>query len=99
MMPLMPFDIPLPLVRLGVRALIRSLYRVHVIGSENVPRTGPALIVSNHLSLMDGFLVGWGARHRRVRFMIFRPYFEHPIWGRFLRPLGAIPIGTSGPRI
>ncbi|MFM2126120.1 MAG: hypothetical protein RL328_2571, partial [Acidobacteriota bacterium] len=97
-MPLMPMDVPLPLVRLGVRAMMRALYRIRVFGAENVPKTGPALIISNHLSLMDGFLVGWGARHRKVRFMIYRPYYEHSLWGRFLRPLGAIPIGTSGPR-
>jgi acyl-[acyl-carrier-protein]-phospholipid O-acyltransferase/long-chain-fatty-acid--[acyl-carrier-protein] ligase len=30
--------------------------------------------------------------------MIWRPYFESSIWGAFLRPLKAIPIGTSGPR-
>jgi acyl-[acyl-carrier-protein]-phospholipid O-acyltransferase/long-chain-fatty-acid--[acyl-carrier-protein] ligase len=78
--------------------MVLSLYRFRVVGSEHVPKTGPALIVSNHLSLMDGFLIGWGARHRRVRFMIYRPYYEHPIWGAFLRSLKAIPIGTSGPR-
>lgn len=97
-MPFMPFDVPLPLVRLGIRALMRSLYRIRVVDSQYVPKTGPALIISNHLSLMDGFLVGWAARHRKVRFMIFRPYYEHPIWGSFLRSLGAIPIGTTGPR-
>lgn len=94
----MAVNVPLPLVRLGVRAMLRSLYRIRVVGAENVPRTGGALILSNHLSLMDGFLIGWAARHRRVRFMIFRPYFEHPIWGAFLRSLKAIPIGVSGPR-
>jgi acyl-[acyl-carrier-protein]-phospholipid O-acyltransferase/long-chain-fatty-acid--[acyl-carrier-protein] ligase len=94
----MAFEIPLPLVRLGIRALVLSLYRFQLIGRENVPKTGGALIISNHLSLMDGFLIGWAARHRRVRFMIYRPYYEHPIWGAFLKSLKAIPIGTSGPR-
>jgi acyl-[acyl-carrier-protein]-phospholipid O-acyltransferase / long-chain-fatty-acid--[acyl-carrier-protein] ligase len=94
----MAFEIPLPLVRLGIRALVLSLYRFRFEGTENVPKTGAALIISNHLSLMDGFLIGYAARHRRVRFMIFRPYYEHPIWGAFLRSLKAIPIGTSGPR-
>jgi acyl-[acyl-carrier-protein]-phospholipid O-acyltransferase/long-chain-fatty-acid--[acyl-carrier-protein] ligase len=94
----MPFRIPLPLVRLGVLTLIRSLYRIRVAGAENVPKQGGVLIVSNHVSLMDGFLVGVAARHRNVRFMIWRPYYEHPIWGAFLRSLKAIPIGTSGPR-
>lgn len=98
MMPLMPFQIPLPLVRLGVRLMVLSLYRFRIAGREHVPKKGPALIVSNHLSLMDGFLIGWAARHRNVRFMIFRPYYEHPVSGAFLRSLKAIPIGTSGPR-
>ncbi|MEO5924587.1 MAG: AMP-binding protein [Bryobacteraceae bacterium] len=78
--------------------MVLSLYRFRIFGKENVPKTGAALIVSNHLSLMDGFLIGWGARHRRVRFMIFRPYYEHWLSGAFLRSLKAIPIGTSGPR-
>jgi len=77
---------------------MRSLYRVRVYGREHVPENGPALIISNHLSLMDGFLIGWAARHRNVRFMIWRPYYEHPVWGAFLRTLKAIPIGSSGPR-
>ena len=94
----MPFEIPLPLVRLGIRAMVLSLYRFRFEGTENVPKTGPALIISNHLSLMDGFLIGYAARHRRVRFMIFRPYYEHWLSGAFLRSLKAIPIGTSGPR-
>ncbi|MEP6961000.1 MAG: AMP-binding protein [Acidobacteriota bacterium] len=86
------------LVRLGIRVLMRSLYRIRVVDSHHVPKTGPALIVSNHLSLMDGFLIGWSARHRRVRFMIHRPYYQHWLWGKFLRSLKAIPIGISGPR-
>lgn len=93
-----PFQMPLPLVRLLIRGMLRSLYRVRTEGRHHVPERGPALIVSNHLSLMDGFLIGWAARHRNVRFMIWRPYYEHPFWGSFLRTLKAIPIGSSGPR-
>lgn len=94
----MPFEIPLPLVRFGIRLMVLALYRFRIVGKEHVPKSGPALIISNHLSLMDGFLIGWAARHRRVRFMIFRPYYEHWLSGPFLRSLKAIPIGTSGPR-
>jgi acyl-[acyl-carrier-protein]-phospholipid O-acyltransferase / long-chain-fatty-acid--[acyl-carrier-protein] ligase len=95
---LMALEIPLPLVRFGIRLMVLALFRFRIVGREHVPKTGPALIVSNHLSLMDGFLIGWGARHRRVRFMIYRPYYEHWLSGPFLRSLKAIPIGTSGPR-
>src|SRR5262245_61860836 len=94
----MPLEIPLPLVRLGIRAMVLSLYRFRIVGKEHVPKTGAALIISNHLSLMDGFLIGWAARHRRVRFMVYRAFYENPIRGALRRSLKAIPSGTSGPR-
>ncbi|MBZ5675192.1 MAG: AMP-binding protein [Acidobacteriia bacterium] len=90
--------IPLSLVRLGVRCLIAALYRIRVLGSEHVPAQGGALLVSNHVSLMDGFLVGWAARHRHVRFMIWRPYYDHWAFRGLLRALRTIPVDLGGPR-
>ncbi len=90
--------IPLFLVRLGVRCLIALFYRVRIVGAENVPQKGGALLASNHVSFMDGFLVGWAARHRHVRFMIWRPYYEHWALRPLLRALRTIPIDLSGPR-
>ena len=90
--------IVLALARLGVRLLIAALYRVRVLGAENVPARGGALLVANHVSLMDGFLVGWAARHRHTRFMIWRPYYDHPLLRSFFRSLHTIPVDTAGPR-
>jgi acyl-[acyl-carrier-protein]-phospholipid O-acyltransferase/long-chain-fatty-acid--[acyl-carrier-protein] ligase len=90
--------IPLGLVRFGVRCLIAALYRVRVLGSANVPARGGALLVSNHVSLLDGFLVGWAARHRHVRFMVWRPYYEHWAFRGLLRGLRTIPVDLTGPR-
>ena len=90
--------IPLFLVRLAVRLLIAVFYRVRVVGATNVPARGGALLVSNHVSLMDGFLVGWAARHRHTRFMIWRPYYEHRLLRSFFRALYTIPVDTTGPR-
>jgi acyl-[acyl-carrier-protein]-phospholipid O-acyltransferase / long-chain-fatty-acid--[acyl-carrier-protein] ligase len=90
--------IPLFLVRFGIRCLIAALYRVRVLGAENVPARGGVLLVSNHVSLMDGFLVGWAARHRHTRFMVWRPYYEHWALRGLLRALRTIPVDLSGPR-
>jgi len=90
--------IPLSLVRFGVRCLILALYRVRVLGAGHVPAQGGALLVSNHVSLMDGFLVGWAARHRHVRFMIWRPYYDHWALRGVLRALRTIPVNLGGPR-
>jgi acyl-[acyl-carrier-protein]-phospholipid O-acyltransferase/long-chain-fatty-acid--[acyl-carrier-protein] ligase len=90
--------IPLGLVRFGVGLLIAVLYRVRVLGAEHVPARGGALLVSNHVSLMDGFLVGWAARKRHVRFIIWRPYYQHWAFHGVLRALRTIPVDLAGPR-
>jgi acyl-[acyl-carrier-protein]-phospholipid O-acyltransferase/long-chain-fatty-acid--[acyl-carrier-protein] ligase len=89
--------ISLALVRFGVRCLIAALYRVRVLGAEHVPAKGGALLVSNHVSLLDGFLVGWAARRRHVRFMIWRPYYDHWAFRGVLRALRTIPVDLGGP--
>ena len=43
-MPLMPMDVPLPLVRLGVRALMRALYRIRVIGQGTAAVAGTSIV-------------------------------------------------------
>jgi acyl-[acyl-carrier-protein]-phospholipid O-acyltransferase/long-chain-fatty-acid--[acyl-carrier-protein] ligase len=90
--------IPLFVLRFGIRCLIALLYRVRVVGAGHVPAQGGVLLVSNHVSLMDGFLVGWAARHRHVRFMIWRPYYEHWALRGVLRTLRTIPVDLTGPR-
>jgi len=85
-------------VRFAIRCLILALYRVRVLGAANVPAQGGALLVSNHVSLMDGFLVGWAARHRHVRFVIWRPYYNHWALRGALRALRTIPVDLGGPR-
>ncbi|HEX3092498.1 MAG TPA: 1-acyl-sn-glycerol-3-phosphate acyltransferase, partial [Candidatus Angelobacter sp.] len=41
----------------GLRVLLwflsRIMYRVKVLGKENIPRHGGALLVSNHMSFVD----------------------------------------------
>ena len=41
-----------------------------------MPFRGPALLVCNHLSHVDGLLVG-SCVQRFIRFLVYRPYFEH----------------------
>ncbi len=46
------------LIRFCLWMLTHSVYRIRIVGSENVPLNGPALLVSNHLSFIDGLLIG-----------------------------------------
>jgi acyl-[acyl-carrier-protein]-phospholipid O-acyltransferase/long-chain-fatty-acid--[acyl-carrier-protein] ligase len=75
-----------------------GLYRVRVVGLENVPATGPALLVCNHVSWVDGFLV-WLTLRRRSRFIIWAPFTKVPVARFFLWLARVIPINAkAGPR-
>jgi len=68
--------------------LMRSLYRFRIHGRENVPRSGPALIVCNHVSYID-WIVLWAFCPRRATFVFWSGYDKNPVlrfflaWGRW----------------
>ena len=64
-------------------------YRVH--GLENVPATGPLLIVSNHVSWYDPLLLGVILR-RRVWIFTKAEMFRWPLVGVACRATGQIPV-------
>jgi len=82
------------LVRFTVRLVTRLLFRVRILGKEHIPATGPALLVSNHLTYLDGFLIG-ACLDPVVRFLVWKPYYDHKLlqWG--FRLAKAIPIWTK----
>ena len=84
-------------VRFTLWLLTHSIFRIRIEGSENVPFRGPALLVANHMSHVDGFLIG-ACVQRFVRFMVWRPYYELKALNWFLRLEKAIPVGTGSRR-
>lgn len=85
-------------IRFAGWALTHSFYRVTSLGLENIPERGGALLVSNHLSYADPFLIS-AALSRRVRFMMMRPLYDYKPLTWFFRLMGAIPISASdGPK-
>lgn len=82
------------LVHCALRLVAGALFRVRVLGLENVPRRGPALLVSNHLTHLDAFLIG-ACFGRIVRFLVWRPYYDSIVFGWGLRMASAIPTGES----
>jgi len=73
-----------------------TVYRIKIVGQPHIPMRGPALIISNHVSMIDGALVG-ACVQRFVRFLVYGPYMKQPILGWLLRRMHAIPI-TAGNR-
>src|SRR5438552_2370828 len=83
------------LARVALWVLTHTLYRIRIGGKEHVPVRGPALLVCNHLSHIDGLLVG-ACIPRSVRFSVFKTYSRDAALNWLMRPLNAIPVGDGG---
>jgi 1-acyl-sn-glycerol-3-phosphate acyltransferase len=81
---------------LATRALMR--WDLEVSGAEHIPRSGPAVIASNHIGNLDFVFLGFAAHARRrlVRFMAMQEAFDHWLAGPLLRGMRHIPVDRSG---
>ncbi|MDI3279857.1 MAG: lysophospholipid acyltransferase family protein [Bacillota bacterium] len=88
-----------PLAWLIAQPFFALLFRLKVLGAENLPRRGGALLAANHVSLLDPVVLGAAVR-RRVYFMAKEELFRHPLLAALIRSLGAFPVrrGTADRR-
>ena len=81
-----------------VWCLSKIIYRLRVYGRENIPLTGGALLVPNHVTWIDGIVLIL-ASPRPVRFIAYSDYVNHPRLGWLAREFEVIPIkANSGPK-
>ncbi|MCH5584316.1 1-acyl-sn-glycerol-3-phosphate acyltransferase [Shimazuella sp. AN120528] len=73
------------------RILFVTIFRWKVVGLEHVPTEGPAVICSNHISLLDPPLVG-SASKRPIHFMAKEELFHIPVLSYFLPKILAFPV-------
>ncbi|MFF4749564.1 lysophospholipid acyltransferase family protein [Streptomyces sp. NPDC002514] len=68
--------------------------RIDCKGSENIPRSGGAVLVSNHISYLDFIFNGLAAlpQKRLVRFMAKESVFRHRVSGPLMRGMKHIPV-------
>jgi 1-acyl-sn-glycerol-3-phosphate acyltransferase len=70
-------------------------WRFDVRGAAHLPRTGGAVIASNHTSFWDFFTVGRPAYHglgRPVRILAKESLFQVPVFGRIMAAAEHIPV-------
>nr|WP_223160676.1 MULTISPECIES: lysophospholipid acyltransferase family protein [unclassified Leucobacter] len=80
--------------------LLKTIYRPWVEGSENIPESGPVILVGNHLSVIDSFVLPVMV-DRRVYFLAKSDYFTGKgLKGWFVKSfmlgVGQLPIDRSG---
>ena len=82
-------------LRFGVVALTHSLYRIRIAGAENLPESGPVLLVANHVSFIDGFLIT-ACTSRKIRFLMHEDFYRHPLIHPFVKLTGFIEVPAHG---
>jgi 1-acyl-sn-glycerol-3-phosphate acyltransferase len=84
-----------PPVIAAAKLMFRALdLRITVEGAHHVPRTGGAVLASNHVSYLDFIFAGFGARPsgRLTRFMAKHEIFANKIAGPLMRGMHHIPV-------
>ncbi len=80
------------------RVVFRALgLRIELSGADRIPRHGPVVVASNHVSFLDFTLVGLAARPRRVRFLTRHDVLDHWAAGPFMRGMRHVPVDRAAP--
>lgn len=83
-----------------VTLALKIFWRPRLVGEENIPSHGPAVLASAHVAAADTFFMP-ALVHRTVRFLGKSDFFTggsllNRILGLFLRSVGVMPVNRSG---
>ena len=82
------------LIRFLTWLIVSLLYRIRATGLDNIPDTGPAVLVCNHVSYVDALVIG-GSVRRPVRFVMWYKIFKIPLLKFLFQTAKAIPIASA----
>ena len=77
--------------RIRMRAILGRLYRARIRGAEHIPATGGCILVANHESLIDPWILCL-ATPRRVRFMAKAELWRYPVVRQAMEAYGTFPV-------
>lgn len=87
----MLFNIIYSVAQFILRVFFRIFFSPHIIGRENILKTGGFIVSCNHKSNFDPALIG-AYLPKKISFLAKRELFSNKLFGWFLKGLGAIPI-------
>ena len=78
-----------------VNPMLRGYFRGRIYGADNMPKSGPVLVVANHASDFDPPIVSSCVR-RPVAYMAKQELFKVPVLAPAIRAYGAYPVKRGG---
>lgn len=82
---------PIALLRGVVMVVAKLLYRFRIQGLENVPKDKGAILVCNHVSMLDS-LVLLNSTNRNVRFVMHDAVYHHRLLNGLFKKCKMIPV-------
>jgi len=76
------------------RIIYRLIYRIKVVGKENVIEEGGVIYAANHKSCEDPIIIALTSK-RQLTFMSKKELFKFKPYGRILKALGAFPVNRG----
>jgi 1-acyl-sn-glycerol-3-phosphate acyltransferase len=83
------------LLRVFFSLYLRIFHLLRVRGTSHIPKSGPVILCANHSSYFDSMLLAVCCP-RKVRFLITKDFYHHPLLGWFVKQCGSIPVTHSG---
>ncbi len=82
------------LLRFMAYITTHTFYKIKIVGRENIPKEGGALLVCNHVSYNDGGLV-LACTQRLIRFMMLREIANNKLLKPFMNIMKVIPVSAK----
>lgn len=76
--------------------LYKVLFKVNVIGQDNIPESGSAIICSNHKSNFDPIAAAVMTTDKRVHFMAKKELYDNKFLGWLITKLETFPVNRVG---
>jgi 1-acyl-sn-glycerol-3-phosphate acyltransferase len=83
-------------VEAALRAYMRAWHDLRVEGREHVPAEGPALVVANHVSILDVLALAAANPYTRATSVVKASAFRVPVVRHILAAWRAIPVERDG---
>lgn len=86
--------LPEAFIRLCGWILAHTIYRIRSEDLSRLPEKGAALVIANHVSWVDALILS-ACSTRRLRFLMYRPYYEWRPLHWLFKLMGVIPIASG----